>query len=271
MKANLTGIPETLFVTLRARAQETARTDAAINDPYAVAILKQLEFEESPKNKVSRASQAGIIIRTVIFDEITHDYVSKNPKGIIVNLGCGLDARCKRLSLKGCRWFDIDVEESIRVRQHFFNESPSYKMIAKSMFDYTWMDAIPKDQPVLMLAEGVVMFFPEKDVKALFCQIAEQFPAAEIAFDTVSEWAMRNTQRHPDIKKYDAPMKWGINDIKPLESWHAGFRIVKEYFYASYLRKRWPWPMQLMFAVHPSIGKLFRVVRLQLSKEGKRF
>ena len=53
MRINLTGVPETLFITLRIRAIETKRPDAAIIDPYATEILEQIEFEESPKNKVS--------------------------------------------------------------------------------------------------------------------------------------------------------------------------------------------------------------------------
>ena len=61
MKANLTGVPETLFITLRIRAIETVRQDAAIKDPYSADILKQIEFEASDKDKVSEASQTGTI------------------------------------------------------------------------------------------------------------------------------------------------------------------------------------------------------------------
>ena len=93
MKANLMGVPETLFITLRIRAIETGRSDAAINDQYAVDILKQIEFEASNKDKVSEASQTGTIACTMILDEIIETFTSRNPQGIVVNLGCGLDAR----------------------------------------------------------------------------------------------------------------------------------------------------------------------------------
>lgn len=80
------GVPETLFVTMRARAMETIRSDAAIKDPDAVKMLERIKFDESPKNKVSKASQAGIIIRTVILDNVVAEYVSKNPQGTVVNI-----------------------------------------------------------------------------------------------------------------------------------------------------------------------------------------
>lgn len=264
MRINLTGVPETLFITLRIRAIETKRPDAAIIDPYATEILEQIEFEESPKNKVSEASQTGTIIRTIILDEIINDFLHQHPQGCIVNLGCGLDARCKRLSLNDCQWFDIDVEETIEIRKLFFEETPFCKMIAKSMFDYSWMDTIPKDQPTLFISEGVMMYFEEKDIRALFCEIAKQFKSAEIAFDTISRWAVRNYKLHPDVKKYNAPFKWGITDSKEIENWHAGIRIIKEYYYANYLKNRWPLLMKIMMKLYPPFMKSFRVLQLKL-------
>ncbi len=108
MKANLTGIPETLFIILRMRAIETMHPRDAVMDPYAMEILNSIEFDDSAKNKVLKGSQTGTIARTLILDEIIINFLSKYPQGTIVNLGCGLDARCKRLPQGDCRWFDIE-------------------------------------------------------------------------------------------------------------------------------------------------------------------
>lgn len=266
MKINLTGIPETLFITLRIRAIETKRSDAMVKDPYAVEILKQIEFDESPKNKVSVASQTGTIARTIILDKIINDFLSKNPTGIVVNLGCGLDARCKRLSWNGCQWFDIDVEETIDVRKLFFNENetPSYKMIAKSMFDYSWMNVVPKDKPVLFISEGVMMYFEENEIKALFCEIAQKFLHAEIGFDTLNRWAVKNHKRHPDVKKYNAPFKWGIDNCTEIENWYMGIRIIQEHYYMDYLKNRWPLIFKIVTKIYPSFMRSFRVLHIKL-------
>lgn len=132
------------------------------------------------------------------------------------------------------------------------------------MFDYSWMDTIPKDQPTLFISEGVMMYFEEKDIRALFCEIAKQFKSAEIAFDTISRWAVRNYKLHPDVKKYNAPFKWGITDSKEIENWHAGIRIIKEYYYANYLKNRWPLLMKIMMKLYPPFMKSFRVLQLKL-------
>lgn len=265
IKIDLTGVPETLFITLRIRAIETKRTDAAVKDLYAVEILKQIEFNESSKNKVSMASQTGTIVRTIILDELINDFLHRHPQSVVVNLGCGLDARCKRLSLNDCQWFDIDVKETIAVRRKFFEETPSNKMIAKSMFDYSWMDEVPKDRPALFISEGVMMYFEEKDIKALFCEITKRFKSAEIAFDTISQWAVKNHKRHPDVKKYNAPFKWGINDSQEIENWHTGIRIIEEHYYANYLKNRWPLPMRILMKLYPPFMKSFKVLHLKLS------
>lgn len=104
------------------------------------------------------------------------------------------------------------------------------------MFDYSWMNDVPKDRPTLFISEGVMMYFEEKNIKMLFCEIAERFKSAEMAFDTISQLAVKNHKRHPDVKKYNAPFKWGINDSKEIESWHTGIGIIKEYYYADYLK-----------------------------------
>lgn len=261
MKAILTGIPETLFITLRIRVAETKKPNGAIKDPDAVNILNQIEFNESNKNKVSKISQTGVITRTIILDGVIAEFLANNPQGIIVNLGCGLDARCKRLSPQAFQWFDIDVAESIDLRKHFFEETPTYHMIAKSMFDYSWMNNIPKNHPLLFLAEGVMMYFEEKDIRALFTKIAETFLSAEIAFNTLGKWMARNHKKHPDVKKYNAPFKWGIDNAQSIEEWKQGFKLIKIYYHIDYLTKRWP----LFFRMMPFIRKSMKVIHMKLS------
>lgn len=261
MNVKLTGVPETLFITLRIRAIETQDPNGAIKDPYAVEILNQIDFNESNKNKVSKASQTGTIARTIILDNIIAEFLSKNPQGIIVNLGCGLDARCKRLPFQTTQWFDIDVKESIDLRKKFFEETSTYQTIAKSMFDYSWMNDIPKNRPLLIFAEGVMMYFEEEDIRVLFSKITETFLSAEIAFDTLGEWMAHNHKMHPDVKKYNAPFKWGIDNVQSIEGWKSGFKVIKIHYYADYLKRRWP----LFFRVMPFIRKSMKVIHVKLS------
>ena len=49
------------------------------------------------------------------------------------------------------------------------------------MTDPAWLEAIPGDTPVLVVAEGLVMYLPEKDGTALFRRITERFPRGKLA------------------------------------------------------------------------------------------
>jgi O-methyltransferase involved in polyketide biosynthesis len=52
-------------------------------------------------------------------------------------------------------------------------------MIATSVADLQWLDSIPGDRPVLVVAEGLVQYLPESDRDAVFNRITEQFPSGE--------------------------------------------------------------------------------------------
>lgn len=259
---NLTGVPETLFIPLRIRAAETLRPDAIISDPDAVEILKAINFTPSEKDKISKGSQIGTVIRTILFDKITATFLKENPHGVVVNIGCGLDARYKRFTHTGCLWFDLDVEETIAVRKQFFQEADRYKMIACSMLDYQWMDAVPKDTPVLFISEGVMMYFDEKAIRELFCEIAERFTKANIAFDIMRKWLLK--QQHPDVKKYNAPFKWALDNPKELEKWHNNIRFKQELYFMSYGGKRTPLLMRIAMFIVPSFKKSFKIVHINL-------
>lgn len=39
----------------------------------------------------------GIVARSVVFDELVSDFISKNPDCTVVNIACGLDTRVYRM------------------------------------------------------------------------------------------------------------------------------------------------------------------------------
>ena len=44
-KVNVTGVPETMVQTLYARAKETRKKNAKINDEIAVELVKKLDYD----------------------------------------------------------------------------------------------------------------------------------------------------------------------------------------------------------------------------------
>lgn len=259
MEVQLGGVPETLLITVRARAEETLRPDSLLQDTYAVGILKKLNLNFSgKKSKVEPSSQIGVVIRTIVLDQVVADFLQRKPDGIVVNLGCGLDARYERLKFPN-RWYDIDLEEAIEIRKTYFSESDKYRMIAKSMLDYSWMNEIPKDKPVLIVTEGVVMYFAEEDLQPLVHEIFNVFPDVEMVFDTIAPFLAKRTNLHTEVKKYNAQFKWGLGDSKDLMKWNEHICILNEKFYFDHFRRRWPLGMRIMMLV-PGSRKWNKIV-----------
>ena len=101
--------------------------------------------------------------------------------------------------------------------------------IAKSMFDYTWLDEIEtaKDS-VFILAGGLFYYFWEEQVRELVCRLAEHFTKGEIVFDAQSKTAVRISNRM--VRKTgnkDAEMHFFVNDAQKLKSWSPQIRKVE--------------------------------------------
>ncbi len=125
-------------------------------------------------------SQIGISIRTVIIDCVTKRLIKDNKDLIVVNIGCGLDTRFQRFNKEKISWIDLDVPESIEIRKTFFKESNSYKMISKSMLDYSWIDDVKNykffnsKSDILFIIEGVLMYFDESVMTQLLDTIIKK-------------------------------------------------------------------------------------------------
>jgi len=261
MEIQLTGVVETLLITVRVRAEETLRKDSLLQDPYAVEILEKLNFDKSSKNKVAASSHIGIVIRTVIFDNIIGDFFKRKPDEVIVNLGCGLDARYKRLNLGDTKWYDIDVEEAIDIRKQFFQEEKNYKMMPMSMFNFSWMQYIPKDRPILIISEGVMMYFPERKLEPLFNKIFETFPNVEMALDTIAPFLAKRTKLHSEVKKYNAKFQWGLNSEEDLKRWNNKISVLDVKYYFDYYKNRWPISIRLLM-LFPNMRKWNKIVHI---------
>lgn len=258
----LSNVPETMLITVRARAIETQSPNPHIRDPRAQEILSRISKQDDPKHNISSGSRIGVIVRTEFLDDIALTFARQHPHGIIVNLGAGLDARCERLDRGSVKWVDIDLPESMQVRRCFFEENDQYRMIASSILDSDWMDEIEVGVPVLFLCEGVLMYLEPSDVERLFKTLAQRFPGATFAFDSISTWMVKHSSIHPDVKKYQAWFKWGMDSEKDLQAMVPGMKILQCQKMMQLHRERWPLPMKLM-CVFPFFKNSCKLLQVQ--------
>ena len=95
-KIKLSGVPETMLQTIYARAKES-RGRGIIHDAKAEEIIEKLDYDFSLADK-DTAMHSGVIARTIVLDRLTKEWLAKHPSAVVVNIACGLDTRCYRMS-----------------------------------------------------------------------------------------------------------------------------------------------------------------------------
>ena len=253
----LRDVSETLLLTAGARYLESIKEDGIIQDPKIVEIFDQLDYTVNP-SEISKLTQVAIPVRTQILDAQTNRFVKDYPDGIVVNLGCGLDTRFTRLDNGSVNWYDLDLPQVMRIRKHFFRENRRYNSIDSDVLDFLWMKKIPKDAPILFIAEGLLMYLPEDKVRALITNIKENFKGSEMLLEAFSPFLANNKKLHKDFRKRQVGFIWGIESGKEINNWFDNNVFVEEWFYFDKYRNKWP----LHFRIASLIPKMRKVVKI---------
>ena len=224
-KITLTGVPETMLQTVYARARESAGR-GAIRDETAEQIIGSLDYDFSLAEK-DTAMRSGVIARTIVLDRLVGAWLGRHPGTVVVNLACGLDTRCYRM--KGYQhWYNLDLPETIAVRQRLLPESGAISQLAMSAMD-DWGAAIREtDAPALVIIEGLTMYLSEADVRRIFEVIAARLPKAEVFVETMNP-AVAKRFKERSIEGSHAKFTWGVKDGRALAALLPGFRFVEEH------------------------------------------
>ena len=264
-------VPETMLITLWARATETGRSDAILCDPAAVELLGRIDYDFSRFEGVWM-SQVGVAVRSAILDEGVRRFLDRRPDAVVVNLGAGLDTRYRRLGDDRIRlWYDVDLPEAIELRRRLMEETSVNRYLGASAFDEAWMAQIQDDgAPVLVLAEGLLMYFAEDMVRSLLRRLVRRFGGGEMFLEMLAPFLVGRARHHDSLRKTQgaAEFRWGMTDTRAMEAWAPGLRFVEEWNYFEHHPERW---RHLRWAaLIPAFRRRFnnRIVHLRFDKEG---
>jgi O-methyltransferase involved in polyketide biosynthesis len=232
---DLSGVAETLLLPLYIRAMESQRPDALIKDDKAVALLAGLNHDSAwvTQMKVDEEDIVGLALRNRQIDGAARDFLARHPAAVVVHIGCGLDSRYERVDNGQVEWYDLDLPEVIELRRKIIGgEGPRYHLLAGSAFDSAWLDRVGSHRlrPFLFVAEGVLMYFEEAQIKALVLALRDHFPGAELVFDAFSPFLVRMNNFRISRTKIGARYRWGLKRGKELEGWGAGICLLDEWY-----------------------------------------
>ncbi len=238
-KVNVTGVPETMIQTLYARAKESMKPNSTIKDDMAAEIVSQLDYDFSNADKDS-AMSSGVIARTIVLDEMVGQYLTKHPKTVVVNIACGMDTRCYRMKGKYLRWYNVDLPETMEVRERFLTEDGPIYQIAKSAMDASYIDDITYEgEDVLVVIEGLSMYLKEADIRQILAIIDQAFPKAMVLIEVMSPFVVKHI-KEKSIEGSNAKFTWGIKNGKLLEQMVPSFTYKKEVSLVEGMKKLMP-------------------------------
>ena len=227
-KIKLSGVPETMLQTIYARAKES-RGRGIIHDAKAEEIIEKLDYDFSLADK-DTAMRSGVIARTIVLDKLTKSWLASHPGAVVINIACGLDTRCYRMS-GYAHWYNLDLPETMAVREKLLPESGTISQIAMSAMD-DWGGEISElseqNVPVLIVIEGLTMYLNAKDVQQIFKVISSRFSQATIFVETMNPTIVRHF-KEKSIDASNAKFNWGIKNGKTLAELLSDFRFVEEH------------------------------------------
>lgn len=230
---SLDGVSETLLMTLYVRARESQRPNAMIKDDTAVAMVNQIDRDFSHL-RMQRHDEVAVIMRMNKFDSHVRDFLARNPDAVVVHIGCGLDTRFERVDNERVEWFDLDMPDVIVLRQKLVRcETSCYHTLAASVFEEGWLEEVSQFmlRPIMFIAEGVLPYFEEAQVKSLFLKLRKHFPGCELVCDAHTPFVIWVDNLHLAYAKVKARLHWCIREGKDVEAWGEGIRLLDEWNY----------------------------------------
>lgn len=214
----LVGEAETSLITLYAKAVESRMSDSILRDTFADRAIGELQYDFS-RLQVDPDSIIGIAVRAKILDEWTQKFLAANPMALVLHLGCGLDSRVFRLDPpRSVYWCEVDLPEVIALRRSIYPRRPGCHLLGSSVTGRAWLGQLPVDRPTMIVAEGLLLYLEEHEVRDLLFRLTAHFRRGELAFDGYDRISLRILEASPMIRVTGASLRWGMDDPRELEA-----------------------------------------------------
>jgi len=222
-QGGLQSVQATMLIPLWGRSHLSRLYPDVLNDLEAIRIVDGSAYDFSAIERAyGEYGGLSCVMRARLIDRRVRAYSERYPQGSVVNIGAGLDTTFSRVDNGVMRWYNLDLPSAIAYRQTLVAPRARSVDLARSMFDYTWMDELPVqgDERVLLIAGGVFWYFEKAQVRELIQRMVARIPHGELFFDAASPFGMQFANRK--VRKSgnkDAQMHFSLSGPSELEAW----------------------------------------------------
>lgn len=183
-------ITDTAFYCCGARMLDAAKDKPICGDDYAQLFMSAYGMEIFDRFKALELSNASIIVRHRIMDDMLRQLLYTNHDLNVVTIGAGFDSRPYRLH--GGHWFELDEPELIAYKDILLPSEQCDNPLHREAIDFAKEDLIdkllqlPHSGPVVFVLEGVVIYLCENDIQNLLSELDYEFPKHRLMCDLVN-------------------------------------------------------------------------------------
>jgi len=237
----LSGVSETLLITLAARAVGTAKLPRSMGrDVTAERLCRELGVDLT-RYGASPSTIKGVLARGTWFDSRCLWALDRYDNPLFVSLGSGLNTMYERIASRaGSRrflWVDSDLPDVVALRRRLLPDDERRRTLELDLTSDNWLDAIgwTAARPIIFVAEGVLMYFPEPVVAGLFRSIAQQFSSrapVQALFDWASPTMVRRSRSHPAVgrtKDKSVMFRWALRRARDIARFDRRWHIAAEH------------------------------------------
>ncbi len=234
-KLQFTKEKQTMLMTLSGRAIQSQWEHPILRDPWAEEAMRHIDYDLN--NELTGVAAWSIwkdigptiiATRAATFDILTRRFLAEHADAIVIQVGCGMDSRVFRVDPPAdVQWYDVDYPDVIDLRRQLFPARENYRMIGAPLDDLRWLDDVPTKRPSLLIAEGVLHYLSETEVKALLQAIVAHFPSGQMIFDSCNSFIVKRAGSN--VGGTGASYKWGLDDPEDIKLLEPKLELIKEF------------------------------------------
>ncbi len=257
----LSTVEDTLFVPMLGRIYASEKFPHILRDDKALQLKEKLPENLRGQDTQTQYTLMASAVRSNNMDRYIRDFLKRNPDGIIVELGCGLETAFYRNDNGKNLWYEVDLPDVIAYRTSLLEPQQRDVPIAADGFEEEWMKKIRAehpDAPLLITASGLFYYFPQYRVLALF-RMLKKYGNAEVVFDAVNAKGMKRMHKYmKQVGHDDAAMYFYVDSGAEFAN-RVGARLLAEEPYYAHTQTK---GLQFMTAATMKLSDRFGMVKM---------
>ena len=260
-------VEDTLFVPMLGRIYAGEHFPNILLDKKALELKSKLPEKLKGQDTQTQYTLMASAVRSTNMDRYIKEFMAREPEGVIVQLGCGLETTFYRDDDGKHTWYEVDLPAVIEYRQHLLGQSDRDHYIAGDAFGVDWIETVRKnhpDAPIMVTASGLFYYFEREKVLELF-QLLTGYGHVEMVFDTVNSSGMKRMAKYMEqVGHADDAMYFYVDDGREVAEEVGGSLIKEEPYYAHTPTKG----MKFMTSVSMKVSDKCMMVKMEHMKLG---